>query len=386
MGMFTAFAYRMAKKISSLFPAWPIFPTNVQVLEEINNWSSSGTFTVELIGTTYAGDDAKWGHGVIAPNGKIYFAPLTRTSVLVVDPSTDTTTTIGSVSTSGGASWVGCVLATDGKIYCAPGTKNTVLIINPMNDTVSESADLGTLSGAFFGTQLRYNGAILAQNGDIYCIPFAATAVLRITPGVTPSYNAFGSFGFGDKWASGVILDNGVIYCMPCNTASILKINTTNNTLSTFGNITGGYKYVASMLGSNGKIYSTPHYGATRTLVIDPSNDSTSLFGTTFQINVEKFSSMQVGQDGWIYSCPAGGLNTNIQFYGFNPQDSSERFINYASVAGRYFAGMANGRNGAIYCSPETIPTQVAKLTIPGNGSTRQAWNDIIQSPNLNKG
>ena len=49
----------------------------------------------------------------ISPNGKIYGIPRDSTSVLIIDPETDTTTTITGLG--GGNKWFGGVLAPNRK-------------------------------------------------------------------------------------------------------------------------------------------------------------------------------------------------------------------------------------------------------------------------------
>ena len=69
---------------------------------------------------------------MVALNGKIYCTPYNATTVLIINPATDTAeqTSITSIP-SGSAKWEGCVLAPNGKIYCVPRNSTTVLIISP---------------------------------------------------------------------------------------------------------------------------------------------------------------------------------------------------------------------------------------------------------------
>ncbi len=67
---------------------------------------------------------------VLAPNGKIYGIPNDRTSVLIIDPVTNTADTNTISGLPGSNKWVGGVLAPNGKIYCVPSTSTSVLVIN----------------------------------------------------------------------------------------------------------------------------------------------------------------------------------------------------------------------------------------------------------------
>lgn len=62
------------------------------------------------------GTGFKWQGGVLAPNGKVYAIPSQSTSVLIIDPATNTydNTTISGLTVS--FSWRGGVLAPNGKI------------------------------------------------------------------------------------------------------------------------------------------------------------------------------------------------------------------------------------------------------------------------------
>ena len=109
----------------------------------------------------FSGSD-KWNGGVLAPNGKIYGIPRSTTSVLIIDPVTNTTdtTTISGLS-SETSKWLGGVLAPNGKIYCIPYNSSSVLIIDPVTNTVDTISGLGTDS-------LKWVGGVLAPNGKIY--------------------------------------------------------------------------------------------------------------------------------------------------------------------------------------------------------------------------
>ena len=72
-------------------------------------------------------DIIKWIGGVLAPNGYIYGIPFDSTSVLKIDPLTDTATTFGSLS--GQFKWQGGVLAPNGYIYGIPRSSTSVLKI-----------------------------------------------------------------------------------------------------------------------------------------------------------------------------------------------------------------------------------------------------------------
>ena len=103
-----------------------------------------------LIGSTYSGT-VKWLGGVLAPNGKIYYAPTNASQILELDPATNTTTLVGSVY-SGTNKWVGGVLAPNGKIYFAPHNATQILELsnvsspNVIGSDANIPSDLSTLA------------------------------------------------------------------------------------------------------------------------------------------------------------------------------------------------------------------------------------------------
>jgi hypothetical protein len=75
---------------------------------------------------------AKWAHGVLASNGRIYGIPHGSGSVLIIDPATNRTDTTALAGLgSGSFKWHGGVLAGNGQICGIPYSAGSVLVINP---------------------------------------------------------------------------------------------------------------------------------------------------------------------------------------------------------------------------------------------------------------
>ena len=165
----------------------------------------------------------------------------------------------GSGSLSGSDKWVGGVLAPNGKIYGIPYNSTSVLVIDPATNTTSTFGSLG--SGIF-----KWFGGVLAPNGKIYGIPYRSTSVLVIDP-ATNTTSTFGSLSGNDKWGGGVLAPNGKIYGIPVNSTSVLVIDPAANTTSTFGSLSGISKWFGGVLAPNGKIYGIP-LGSTSVLSI----------------------------------------------------------------------------------------------------------------------
>ena len=73
----------------------------------------------------------------MGPDGKIYGIPRNASSVLIIDPTTDTADPDGislppgpPVDPADEDKWTGGVLAPNGKIYCVPNEADSVLIID----------------------------------------------------------------------------------------------------------------------------------------------------------------------------------------------------------------------------------------------------------------
>ena len=72
------------------------------------------------------------GRGVLASNGKIYFAPWHARQVLSIDAETQTVQMLApDMQHPGDKYFAGGVLATNGKIYVAPSSERQVLSIDP---------------------------------------------------------------------------------------------------------------------------------------------------------------------------------------------------------------------------------------------------------------
>ena len=73
------------------------------------------------------------------------------------------------------------------------------------------------------------------------------------------------------KWVGGALAPNGCIYCFPHAGTTILRINTENDTVTTFGSVPKGY-YISGNLGPDGRLYSFGGSAAS-ILIIDPVNN-----------------------------------------------------------------------------------------------------------------
>ena len=121
--------YVISETITKCFPAWDKSPYDTTDITATLNCVAALGGGIDTSFTTFGSisGTSKYYGGVLAPNGKIYCTPFNATSVLVIDPETNTTSTFGSIS--GTSKYPGGVLAPNGKIYCVPFNATSVLAI-----------------------------------------------------------------------------------------------------------------------------------------------------------------------------------------------------------------------------------------------------------------
>ena len=146
---------------------------------------------------------------VLHPNGKIYFTPFRKSSVVEFDPLTESVRTVGDpvpVNLFGGTVY------SDGCIYSFSQQTGLYRIDagNSKTELVTDKAE-NTPIGGCYGTITHFNGKIYGIPGnsnDLYEYDPAAEKV-RI-------YCTFDDGKFNEaKWAGGQLLTNGNIYLVP---------------------------------------------------------------------------------------------------------------------------------------------------------------------------
>jgi streptogramin lyase len=292
----------------------------------------------------------KWAGTNLAPNGKIYAIPYSSTTVLKIDPDTDTASTFGSLS--GTEKWASGVLAQNGKIYAPPALGTNILKIDPDTDIASTFGS--------FGAGYKWWGGVLAPNGNIYCYPYAATSILKIDPS-TDTSSTFGSLTYTTEgWLGGALAPNGKIYCSPGSATTILKIDPDTDTASQFGSIAGTSKYWGAILAPNGMIYCVPH-NSTTVLKIDPNTDTVSTFGSVSG-STQKWVGGFLAPNGTIYCIPRTNTNTILAI-----DTTSDTVSEFGSIAGsnKYSGGAVFAPNGHAYAAPYEATT-VLKLILSG--------------------
>ena len=114
---------------------------------------------------------SKWYLGCMASNGKLYSAPHSIKSILIVDTATDIPTFVAVTSTATGGLCAGAVEA-DGFIYFAPLQENRIIALNMATNVVSYIP----VTGLALNTGAFRDGYYDEKNRTIYFCPNSATA------------------------------------------------------------------------------------------------------------------------------------------------------------------------------------------------------------------
>lgn len=272
-------------------------------------------------------------------NGKTYFAPYQTSGYIgEYDPITNlvtnipfNTTIVGSVSGSFYCQSV--VYAPNNKMYFIPWNATHIIVYDVVLGTFEYIAGFSQASEA------KFNGAVIANDGFIYFIPFQANYVTRLDT----TLNTITTFGTVVPQANlgGVLFSDNCIYQAPGNGSSFRRINLNTFQITTFGNLgVGTLKWLNGCNGLDGKIYYPPLFRNT-VLVLDP------LTQTTVQIPIS-------GLGGSIFFANLQ-LAPNGNLYGFSY--SASRFLEVIptkSIARSFYLNGSNIYHGNIY-SPQGI-------------------------------
>ncbi len=276
----------------------------------------------------------------------------------------------------------------------------------------------------------KFQGGVLAPNGNIYFIPTGATYVAIVNPYTrqVDTTSISGLSSLLSKFYGGVVANNGKIYCIPGNSSQILVINTRDNSTYYISGITNAnyptittdnQKWFGGVLSPNGKIYCIPYFSQC-VMIIDPTNDSLDLTSITGinkdnypnlidrTSNLESFAGGVLGPNGRIYCIPSDAYGVMV----INPENntidaSSYLYVNAVDISGnpinppngikitnqRFgFFGGALGSDGNVYASPwwfnrilkvDISNTRLSIVNPPFSLSTNQGyWYGTVCSTN----
>jgi len=211
--------------------------------------------------------------GLVNFNNFLYAIPTTSKNIIRINPVDNSSTVIISnindISTdlSSNSAFRGGVVGTDGKIYCVPYGATRLIRFSPVTNIV-EISPTTDVSG--------YSGGVLAPNGKIYLLPQRAnnigivdisnftvdkslTTYIPINGGAPLNISSLAGANI-TKYNGGLLAQNGQIYCIPYGTSTWLRIDTSNNIARAFATspASGSDNFSGAALGPNGKIYVAP--------------------------------------------------------------------------------------------------------------------------------
>ena len=138
--------------------------------------------TTQLIEHGISASGELFQSSVFAPDGQLWGVTCYYDKLVSYSTDTGTVTIHGDVR-SGNGKWVGGCLAPNGKLYFAPLNSGSILEVDPdTGSSVEIPIDTALESGN------KFRGCVLAPNGSIYFIPYNATSALKLsfTGGLTP--------------------------------------------------------------------------------------------------------------------------------------------------------------------------------------------------------
>jgi hypothetical protein len=214
----------------------------------------------------------KWYGGIVGRDNAVYGVPYRSCAVLRIDCNTDTATLIGPDYGCAFFNWHGGIQV-NGKIYAHPSHADTVLVI----DTNPENA------GSHICSELPIERA---------------------------EYDTDDRKRY--KWLGGNVGADGNVYCPACDTSAVLKIDTTTDTVTTFGyTSTLKNKYQGGIYSQRDKcIYCIPADGHhVLRIATDPEIEGEKpiqLIGN-LPLSKDKWQGGHVGKDGCLYFIPENG-------------------------------------------------------------------------------
>ena len=137
----------------------------------------SSTISTIDIASKINHDDKYWG-GVLAGNGRVYFAPRNADNIGELDLSTGAFSTINISGTiNHDNKYAEGVLAGNGRIYFVPHNADNIGQLDPSTGAFSAMDISGTISH-----DAKYAGGVLAGNGRLYFVPHNADNIGVLDP------------------------------------------------------------------------------------------------------------------------------------------------------------------------------------------------------------
>jgi len=303
--------------------------------------------------TTLIGDEIegyfKWSSFVNGKDGFFYGIPFSARRVVKFNPLDKSLTEIGPDLGEGGFKWICGILANNGSIYCASFDSNPHILKINTNDGTVETLDNVELPET--GDDFYESGA-LAQDNNIYYMPYCARQIMRLNPDNDTLTSVGGDLeGGSGKYRGTVVGNDDCVYGIPYHAKRIVKFDTTNpDTTSTVREeAEEGFCCGNGVLAGDGDIYA--ENGAGQVLKVDTtSNNYTWIGDRIYSGDRFGWGDPIVGADMCIYWLPSFANHV----LKFDPETKQLPSLvgNDLGEEGYKLQGGALASDGAIYCIP----------------------------------
>ncbi len=274
-----------------------------------------------------------------APDKSLYYIPYNATSLVSVNPQTNTVQVIASAP--GSVSFLGGILGPKERIYLAPHVDNIFKYFDLSNKSYVNLGTDSTLAAS------AYSGGILAPNGKVYFTPNGETKVsfYDTKTGSLGSLNTLLGAGF----SSATLAPNGKIYYTPLDATRIKVLNTIDETISELDfTFSGSGDYISAVLGPDERIYLIP-FNETIIRYIDLKTETVKELGPhNVSLQPPFFNGAVLAPNGKIYLVP---LNST-DFVTIDINTSEIKSLSFGNPSSSSYRGAGLFSNGDIYLSP----------------------------------
>ena len=348
------------------FPDFPDVPTESQYNTEFGSWSQSTTETAAYVNLGVG--NIRHRGAVAHPNGNLYMIPRFVDHFVEIDPVNNVYAEGHTISGWSNNDYTTGVLAQNGNIYCMPF--NSGAYIGEYDPVANTFTKISITSGWPSGTT-SYYGTTLMNNGDIFMLSrLNGKAHLRYTPGST-SVTQLGLSPNQDFAYSGCCTDfTGNVWLGPYRNNNVYKYDPDANTFTSIGT-TGGSsdRYAGIHTGADGNVWGIPH-AINTILKIDTSTDTFNEdnYGTTLTAG-SKYIGGTLGNDGAIYCTPFNIGSTGVLRIDTlaNTASQSNYGQSFSTVWG-IGAGQANS-NRIYFCRDNNASVLVLDTNADGGSS-----------------
>jgi Concanavalin A-like lectin/glucanases superfamily len=232
-----------------------------------------------------------------------------------------------------GISTVGAVLLQDGRIFCTPYSGTTARLVDPRTNSVTTPAV--TFPGGQF-----FRGGIVLPNGKVFLVPYNSTYALLFDPATETISTSTAGFPGSAAFSGATLLADGTVFLCPYQPTYALLYDYRTDSVSTPPvTFPGGGAFGGCVLTPDGKVLCIPYTGSTARL-FDPVAQTLSTPSGTFAGN---FNSGVMLPSGKIFCCPSTGATT-ARVFDWQTNSLSTPNGTYASGGWRGGVRMACGR------------------------------------------